>query len=65
LCYIPLPPVFDLLRNVTNKSIVLVVSQLTALMKDQVSSISKHGHSAAYLSDASLDAPTKDEIKKW
>jgi len=38
------------------------VSPLTAL-KDQVSSISKFGLSAAYLSGASLDAPTKDKIK--
>ena len=35
LCYTLLPPVFDLLRGVKEKSIVLVVSPLLALMKDQ------------------------------
>jgi len=51
LCDILLPPVFDSLRNLINKLIVLVVSSLTALMKDQVSSIIKLRLSAAYLSD--------------
>ena len=43
LCYTLLPPVFDLLRRVKEKSIVLVVSPLLALMNDQVAPISEKG----------------------
>ena len=35
LCYSLLPLVFDKLRNVDGKSVVVVVSPLIALMKDQ------------------------------
>ncbi len=41
LCYTLLPLVFDLLRGVKGKSIVMVVSPLLALMKDQVRSITE------------------------
>ena len=44
LCYTLLPSVFDLLRGVKEKSIVLVVSPLLALMKDQVASISERAY---------------------
>ena len=37
VCYFPLPLVFDRLRRVEKKSVVVVVSPLVALMKDQVS----------------------------
>ena len=50
LCYILLPRIFDLLR-VENKCIVIVVSPLIALMKNQVASITKIGLSATYVSD--------------
>ena len=63
LCYTLLPPVFDFLRGVKEKSIVLVVSPLLALMKDQVASISE-GLSAVFISDKDSTPPTvKREIK--
>jgi len=64
LCYILLPRVFDLLRGVKNKSIVLVVSPLIALMKDQVSSITEIGLSAALILDKeSTPSTVKTGIK--
>ena len=64
LCYTLLPPVFDLLRGVKEKSIVLVVSPLLALMKNQVASISEKGLSAVFISDKDSTPPTvKREIK--
>ena len=51
LCYIALPGVFDVLRSVEKQSMILVVSPLLALMKDQVASITKMGVSAVYVSD--------------
>ena len=51
LCYILFPRIFDLLRGVENKCIVIVVSPLIALMKNQVASITKIGLSATYVSD--------------
>lgn len=51
LCYILLPRIFDLLRGVENKCVVIVVSPLIALMKNQVESITKIGLSATYISD--------------
>ena len=64
LCYTLLPPVFNLLRGVKEKSIVLVVSPLLALMKDQVASISEKGLSAVFISDKDSTSPTvKREMK--
>ena len=51
LCYAVLPKVFNLLRGVANKSIVIVVSPLIALMNDQVATFSAKGICAAYVSD--------------
>ena len=51
LCCILLPRIFDLVRGVENKCIVIVVSPLTALMKNQVVSITKIELSATYVSD--------------
>ena len=48
LCYALLPAVFDSLRT-SERSIVIVVSPLTALMKDQVQSLERRGVRAAYL----------------
>ena len=39
-----LPRVFDLVRSVEEQSIVVVVSPLTALMKDQVAAYHSKGH---------------------
>ena len=64
LCYTLLPSVFDLLKGVEEKSIVLVVSPLLALMKDQVASISEKGVPAVFISDKDSTPPTvKREIK--
>ena len=51
ICYIILPWLFDELRKVDKKSIVLVVSPLIALMRDQVGSITAMGITATYISD--------------
>ena len=64
LCFTLLPPVIDLLRGVKEKFIVLVVSPLLALMKDQVASISEKGLSVVFVSDKDSTPPTvKREIK--
>ena len=49
LCYGCLPGVFDQIRQ-SSGSIVIVVSPLLALMKDQVDSFAKRGVSSAYVS---------------
>ena len=51
LCYILLPPIFDIIRKVDKKSIVLVVSPLIALMKDQVATVTAMGLSSTYVTD--------------
>ena len=52
LCYSVLPVLFDLLRDHSvPTSIVVVVSPLVALMQDQVSSVEKQDLSAVYLSE--------------
>ena len=59
LCYTLLPSVFDLLRGVKEKSIVLIVSPLLALKKDQVASISEKDLSAVFISDKDSTPPTE------
>ena len=49
LCYGSLPGVFDKMQQ-TQGSIIIVVSPLLALMKDQVDSFAKKGISSAYVS---------------
>ena len=51
LCFAVLPRLFDMLRGAVRKSIVVVVSPLIALMKDQVATFSSKGIHAAYVSD--------------
>ena len=51
ICYITLLWLFGELRKVDKKSIVLVVSPLIALMRDQVGSITAMGITATYISD--------------
>ena len=46
VCYFPLPFVFDRLRRAEKKSMVVVVSPLVALMKDQVAQCSSCGLAA-------------------
>ena len=50
LCYAVLPRVFDMPRgNDTPQSLVIVVSPLVALMKDQVRALTRRNVSAVYL----------------
>ena len=52
LCYALLPAIFDRRRNLAEKtSIVMIISPLVALMKDQTSLFTTKGISAAYVSD--------------
>lgn len=52
LCYALLPAVFDVKRGLVEKtSIVMVVSPLIALMKDQSMSFTSKGITAGYVSD--------------
>ena len=63
LCYCLLPKVFDILRGIkTNdmQSIVIVVSPLIALMKDQVRQMMERGTSTVYVGEA--DSATKTEV---
>jgi len=50
MCYILLR-VFDKMRGVENKSIVLVISPLVAIMQEQVETVQALGISAVYVSD--------------
>ena len=50
VCYFPLPFVFDCLRRVEKKSIVVVASPLVALMKDQVAQCSSCGLATGFVS---------------
>lgn len=55
LCYCLLPHTFDDLRDITStekQSIVLVVSPLISLMKDQVKSMVRRNMSAVYAAEA-------------
>ena len=54
LCYCILPAVFDALRG-TDASIVVVVSPLIALMKDQVRAMSDKGARAVFVGDCLED----------
>ena len=61
LCYALLPFIFDVKRGlVEKKSVVMVVSPLIALMKDQSSSFTRRGITAEYVSDKeTTDKETK------
>ena len=63
LCYYALPPVFDRVRGVTGQSIVLVVSPLVALMKDQVTHCLSRGLTAGYISSDSSDTMKKEILE--
>ena len=65
LCFALLPRVFDMLRGVDNRSVVIVVSPLVALMKDQVATFTAEGVRAAYVSDKEGSTrATRRKIKK-
>ena len=62
LCYTILPALFDWLHSVEKKSIILVVSPLRALMKDQVAST---GIAATCISDKESTAySTKKAVQE-
>ena len=53
LCYGCLPGAFDRLRRSKSKSIVVIISPLEVLMKDQVNNFASKGLSAGYVSEDS------------
>ena len=53
---------FDLLRGVEKQSVVIVVSPLVALMKEQAASITSKGISAACISDKVV---SPEEKRVW
>ena len=60
-----MPKMFDALRGVCGQSIVLVMSPLIALMKDQVGNITKMGIRATYISDKeSISTVIRQEIER-
>lgn len=63
MIYGMLPRVFDILRN-TSKSTILVVSPLIGLMSDQVASFAARGIPAVHVSDKhKLDERVKEDIQ--
>ena len=61
-CYFSLPFVFDRLRRVEKKSIVVVVSPLVALMKDQVAQCSSRGLAAGFVSTDPNDHSMRRQV---
>ena len=63
LCYCLLPKVFDILRgsnSVETQSVVIVVSPLVALMKDQVRQMTERNMRAVYVGD--VDSEIENEV---
>ena len=65
LCYCILPTVFDMLRGSNGLSIVVVVSPLIALMKDQVRTMKEKGMSAVYVGDLRDDDAIAEVYMHW
>ena len=61
MCYILLPSIFDQLRSVEQKSMVIMISPLIALMEEQVAAVKSLGVSAVYAGDQKM---SKDKKKK-
>ena len=55
LCYAALPAAFDKLKTGRSKSIVIAVSPLIALMKDQISALSSKGLAVGCVTSESSD----------
>ena len=55
LCYAALPAAFDKLKTGRSKSVVIAVSPLIALMKDQVSALSAKGLAVGCVTSESSD----------
>ena len=70
LCYAALPNAFDYLRNWGQsqqegfRSIVVVVSPLTALMIDQVGLFEKRGLKAAFVAEEQTDESVRHQVEK-
>ena len=62
LCYCLLPEVFDCLMGRTCESIVVVVSPLIALMKDQVRAMSERNVKAVYAGEVDEDTQTEGDV---
>ena len=62
VCYFPLPFVLDRLRRVEKKSIVVVVSPLVALTKDQVAQCSSCGLVAGFVSTDPNDHSMRRQV---
>ena len=60
LCYCLLPKAFDVLRKVHNQSIVVVVSPLIALMKDQVRVMSQRNVTTVYACETDVTEDIKN-----
>jgi len=63
LCYCLLPKVFDILRGsnlVETQCVVIVVSPLVVLMKDQVRQMTERNMRAVYVGD--VDSETENEV---
>ena len=54
VCFAVLPWLFDALRGTEGTSIVVIVSPLNSLMKDQVDSFSRKGLSSVFINSASV-----------
>ena len=56
LCYSVLPKVFDILRKKRYKSVVIVISPLISLMKDQIQSLRTKGIKSTFVSKDLADS---------
>ena len=63
LCYAALPPAFDKIRDTDQHSIVIVVSPLIALMKDQVAVYSAKGMKAGCITRESSSVEKAEVVK--
>ena len=59
LCYSCLPWTFDLLKKHSSQSIIIVVTPLIALMKDQVSALIRKGVNSVYVTQSDDDCDDK------
>ena len=64
LCYWILPGVFDRLRGLDSYSVVVVVSPLKALMREQVEALKGRGSRAVCGGDALYEELVHDEIQE-
>ena len=62
ICYMLLPLVFDLLREVPGKSIIIVVSPLKSLMDDQVARFSSRGIKSALVSRGGMQSGVAEGV---